>query len=102
MTEIVIAVLGSGVLSAIISGLFGLMNNKREKLDKRFNKLEVDIIRTQLLLLLADYPQNTAEIMRVAEHYFHDLNGDWYMTSLFNSWLVENNVAKPEWFNEHD
>lgn len=101
--ELVIAILGSGALSALISGVFtavnNYQNNKKEKNDGRFKRLEVDIVRTQLLLLLSDYPSNVAEIMKVAEHYFSDLKGDWYMTSLFFDWLQENEIAEPAWFD---
>lgn len=102
--DIIIAVLGSGALSALIAGAFSLISNtinsKKEDNDKRFLRLETDGIRTQLLVLLSDYPDNTEEIMRVAEHYFYDLKGDWYMTSLFYKWLTDNNIAEPAWFDK--
>ena len=61
---------------------------------------EKDELRTQLLLLLADYPTENAEIMKLAKHYFSDLDGNWYLTSLFNRWMETNSIAKPEWFRE--
>ena len=33
-----------------------------------------------------DYPDNESEILKVANYYFNDLNGDWYMTELFTKW----------------
>lgn len=63
---------------------------------------EKDELRTQLLMLLADYPDEKAEMMKLAEHYFGDLSGNWYLTSLFNKWLETNNIAKPEWFRRED
>lgn len=62
-------------------------------------KSEKDNVRTQMLLMISDYPDNVSEIMRLAEHYFKDLKGNWYMTSLFNNWLNNNEIAKPEWFD---
>lgn len=100
MTEIVLAVIGSGALSALIAGVFQIINNRREKTDKRFQILEKDILRTQMLLMLKDFPEEKAEILKIAEHYFGDLDGNWYLTTMFNTWLTENNIAKPEWFKE--
>ena len=50
------------------------------------------------------YPEEKTEIMKLAEHYFKPksqggLEGDWYMTGIFNKWLTDNNIGKPEWFN---
>lgn len=106
MESIIIAIAGSSALAALISGIFTTVNNratnKRADNSALFKRLEVDIVRTQLLVLLSDYPENVSEIMKVSEHYFSDLEGDWYMTSLFNTWLTKNKIAKPEWFNsEH-
>ena len=50
-----------------------------------------------MLVLLK--PEEEQEILMVAEHYFKDLAGDWYMTGIFNKWLVDYDVAFPEWFN---
>lgn len=128
MTEVIIgAIAGSNALTAIITGIFTTINNKKnsnkelkeevaslkselaelketikeitEELNKQLKRQEVDNVRTQLLLLLSDYPTNVAEIMKAAEHYFLDLKGDWYMTSLFFNWLQRNEIAEPEWFN---
>lgn len=100
MTDIIIAILGSGALSALIAGIFNLINNRREKLDKRFKLFEKDILRTQMLLMLKDFPEERQEILKLAQHYFGDLNGNWYLTTMFNAWLEDNGIAKPEWFKE--
>lgn len=111
MWEIVLAVIGSGALSALISGGFGLLNrhlenkekvakqkNELEDLKKQLKKLEKDSVRTQLLLLMTDFPTNQQEIEEVAQHYFVDYSGNWYMTGLFSSWLTEHEYGEPEWF----
>lgn len=115
--ELILAIIGSGALSALISGIFQLINNRKGKfaaiekrlgdIDERLNIIEQkqkisekDELRTQLLLLLADYSHDTSEIMKIAEHYFSDLEGNWYCTSLFNTWLEDNMIAKPEWFKD--
>ena len=107
-TAIIIALIGSGAFSAIVSGIINIVNNRRgrlkqiedsiESIDKKLLIAEKDSLRTQLLLLLADYPEEQAEIMTLAQRYFGDLKGDWYMTSMFSKWLVKNDIAKPEWF----
>lgn len=110
METIIIAIVGSGAFSAFIAGIFNLIQNKKSRLKNIEDKLanieknqkqsEKDELRTQLLLLLADYPHESSEILKIAEHYFSDLEGNWYCTSLFNKWLEENNIAQPEWFKE--
>ena len=61
-------------------------NAKIDKVSEQINDIELDSTRTQLLTLISDYPNNEEEIMRVAKYYFQDLDGDWYMTSLFTKW----------------
>ena len=80
-----------GAMSKVITRL--------DRIEKRQDTSERDACRTQLLILLNHYPSNTPEIMKLAEHYFRELHGDWYMTSLFNGWLMRNGIGKPEWFN---
>lgn len=100
MINIIIAIIGSGALSAIIAGIFNLINNRRERLDKRFEKFEKDILRTQMLMMLKLFPEEKQEILKLAEHYFGDLNGNWYLTTMFNHWLEAHKIARPEWFKE--
>lgn len=76
------------------------IKNDIQKVQEKQKISEKDELRTQLLMLIADYPHENSEIMKLSEHYFSDLNGNWYLTSLFNKWLEENNIAKPEWFKE--
>lgn len=109
--EIVLAIIGSGALSALISGGFGLLsrhlddkkeaarrNDELEDVKKKLKKLEKDSVRTQLLLLMASFPTNQQEIEEVAQHYFVDCGGNWYMTNLFSSWISDNHYGEPEWF----
>lgn len=74
------------------------------RIEKRQDTSEQDDCRLQLLVLLNHYPSNIQEIMRVAEHYFKPksaggLAGDWYMTAIFNQWLADSDIGKPEWFD---
>lgn len=113
--EIAIALLGSSALAALISGVFAVINNNMaaareaeqkkierteglETLKNKLNKLEKDSVRTQLLLLMSDYSENEQEILEVAQHYFADCKGNWYMTRMFTKWLTDNGIGRPEWF----
>lgn len=77
--------------------LVTLRDNQKE-MKQALAKNERDSVRTQLMLLMSDYPNNTAEIMSVAQHYFDDIGGNWYMTSMFNRWLEKEQIGKPDWF----
>ena len=74
------------------------INIRLDKIDKNQIKNEKDSCRTQMLLLMSDYPDEKAELLRIAEHYFVDLNGDWYMTDLFSKWLDAKGIERPKWF----
>lgn len=64
----------------------------------KLKRQEKDGIRTQLLLLILMKPEEETEILRIAEHYFKVLKGNWYMTTIFNNWLTDNGIGKPDWF----
>jgi len=76
-------------------------NDVIAEINKRLDRAERDSVRLQLMFLIKQFPESIQEIMKCAEHYFKVLKGDWYMTSIFNSWLVGNQIAKPEWFDEN-
>lgn len=106
---VVISVLGSGAFATVVTAVINAINNRKSKLkaiegqlkgiDDKLIKSEKDALRTQLLILLSDYPEETQEIMTIAQHYFGDLKGDWYATSLFNKWITDNEIAEPSWFD---
>lgn len=75
------------------------ISDRMVKLEHKAAKEEKDNVRLQLLVLFSDYPENVSEILEVAHHYFVDIQGDWYMTNMFNNWLTKNNVGQPEWFD---
>ena len=101
MQTIILAVLGSTALSSLIQFL---IKRYDEKKDAKFNvrekltTLEKDTLRTQMLLLILMKPEEKKEILTIGEHYFKELKGDWYMTSIFNKWLESSGTAEPEWF----
>lgn len=109
MTEnIILGILGGGNLILFIKFLIERHDKKVEKAEDKekehiqgtLKKLEKDGLRTQLLLLILMKPEETSEILTLAQHYFADLKGNWYMTSIFNKWLEEYEMAEPEWFNK--
>ena len=108
-TAIISAVLGAG-LFGFVQFLIQRHDDKNDRIDaierqleeisRQLKSQERNQCRTQMLLLISDYPTENAEIMKISEHYFRDLSGDWYMTNLFNRWLQSQNLGKPEWFND--
>ena len=111
MTEtIIIAVIGSGALSALISGIFGLIQARKSKqkqieedltsIKKQLVTAEKDALRTQLMVMIKDYPHERTDILRLAEHYFKDLGGNWIMGDIFASWCNEQEVEIPGWYNQ--
>ena len=67
-------------------------NAKLDAISSQVTELRLDTTRSQLLTLMKNYPDNEEEIMKVAKYYFKDLNGDWYMTSLFIEWGEEKGI----------
>jgi len=78
----------------------GEVLQKVETLEKNQKTAEKDALRTQLLMMIADYPDEKTEILKLSEHYFSDLQGNWTATAIFNRWLERYEVAKPEWFKD--
>lgn len=99
---IIVAVVGSNALFGFIQFLVSRRDKRKnitEKISDQLKRQEKDILRTQLLVLIALRPKEQQEILTVAEHYFGDLKGNWYMTSLFNKWLLDSDIASPDWFD---
>ena len=107
---IVLAILGSGALSTLISAIVQAVANRKSRLTKIEGQLaeieknqktaEKDALRTQLLMMISDYPEEKTEILKLAQYYFSNLQGNWTATAIFNTWLEKYDVAKPEWFKE--
>lgn len=97
-TTIFLSVIGSNALFAFLQFLIGRHDTKKN-IKGKLTVLEKDVLRTQLLLLILLKGEEKQEILTISEHYFKDLHGDWYMTSIFNKWLKEKTIAEPEWFD---
>lgn len=74
-------------------------NAKLDAISSQVTELKLDTTRSQLLTLMKNYPDNEEEIMKVAKYYFKDLDGDWYMTSLFIEWGEEKGIDISEVVN---
>lgn len=112
MHDIILTVVGCGLLNVIATAIINALNNRKgrlkvveEKLDKvcdETKKAEKDALRTQLLLMISDFPTNIEGIITLGQRYFGVLHGDWFATAIFNTWLEESGVARPEWFKEEE
>lgn len=67
-------------------------------LQKQQEKNERDNCRTQMLLLMSDFPQERQELFLLARRYFVELKGDWYASTLFQSHLAQKGIPVPPWF----
>lgn len=98
---IVLATLGSSGLFSLIQFLCTRRDGKVDnisRLNKTLEKLEKDSVRTQMLVLMSDYPEERAELMKLAQHYFVTLEGNFYMENLFMNYLKRNKMEIPHWF----
>ena len=93
MNEIIIAIIGSGALSSVISALVSMVNRK-----SKLKKLEKDTVRLQLLFLMYIMPDEKQEVMTLGQYYFETLKANWYLSSLFDKWLKANSMERPSWF----
>ena len=110
METILGIVLGSNALTVILTAIITALNNRKGRLKKiedtqdeivsSLKAAEKDALRTQLLLMIADYPEERTEILKLAQHYFKDLEGNWTATAIFNRWIIDHcDGVNPEWFN---
>lgn len=100
--QIVVTAIGSVGFYSFVQFLITRKDNRKDMLKaikKKLDKAEKDNCRTQLLLLMSDYPEERKEIFTLAEYYFTTLKGDWYMTSLFKKFLKDMDIDQPVWFS---
>lgn len=96
---IITSVIGSNAIFMFLQFMINRHDTKKNVKGKLV-KLEKDGLRTQLLLLILLKGEEQQEILTIAEHYFGELKGNWYMTSIFNKWLKDKKIAEPEWFDK--
>lgn len=103
VASIVIGILGAVDFVTLLI-FFINRHDQKKGLESKLQTLEKDGLRTQLLMLMLLQPDAKQEIMTIGQHYFSKkaaggLEGNWYMTSLFNHWLQERGDSAPEWFD---
>lgn len=104
-----------GLLGILVTKIFDLISERkkikedgkkelkeiREELKNLKYQLKIqekDSLRTQLMVMIKDFPDETSDILRLAEYYFTTLGGNWVLTDIFSTWALENNVTTPTWF----
>lgn len=105
---VVISILGSAAVFGFIQFLISRHDKRNDDLieiksavnglQQEMNKSIKDSVRLQLLVMLTMQPDEEKEILDIAQHYFHDLKSNWYMSPLFYRWCLKKNI-KPEWFH---
>lgn len=103
-----------GVLGILITKIFDLISQKKAienetsaelneikkaltELSKEVSLLKKDDLRTQLMVMIRDFPNEKTDILRLGQHYFEDLHGNWVLTNIFTEWLMENDIVIPNW-----
>lgn len=106
-----------GVFGILITKIFDLISDRRKvknETDQKFNSIkneiteiksqiklqEKDELRTQIMVMISDYPDETTDILRLSEHYFKNLKGNWVLTDIFKKWAVEKNISIPIWMED--
>lgn len=90
-----VTVIGSALIAVgtwCINQANAATNEKLDTISSQISGLEMDSARSQLLVLMSDYPDNESEILKVADYYFNNLKGDWYITDLFSKWAESRGI----------
>ena len=91
----IIAILGAlagalgWVQTQFTNAVSSQMNDLKNEMQESDKRTEIQITRLELMTLIDTQPENTAEIEKVAKHYFRDLEANWYMTSIYSKWCQE-------------
>lgn len=81
-------------------GILSEIRSEQVAIRSDMKKSEKDQLRTQLLLMMKGYPEEHQEILLLARRYFHDLQGNWYCSSLFENYLRKEGIPLPNWYDE--
>lgn len=104
----VVSALTSGGFLAFVQFLIARKDRKQERAEdketssikEKLTTLEKDVLRTQMLIMILLQPDEQTEILKIAEHYFVTLKGNWYMTGLFSKWCDAHGL-EPDWFKKN-
>lgn len=91
MKEIVIAIIGSGALSAIISGLFGLLQTRKKRSDGVSRGVQ-QLMYDRIKYLCKNHishgriaSNDLEDLVRMHKIYHDDLNGNGYLDQLMGA-----------------
>lgn len=102
IVPIIVAIVSSNGIFAFVQFIINRFDYVKKIEDKQIF-IDQGLIRTQLLILMADYPDRIDEIMRLAEQYFCKFKGNYYLSSLFKKYLDDKLIDYPQWFcSKHD
>ena len=115
MQAFLLAILGSTSLANLIiffterrdkkkNKPFSTLSDKIDKLAEESRNADAELnrslLRLQMLNLMDHRPEDTNELMIVAEKYFCEFKGNWYMDGRFKKHCEENGIPLPSWFEK--
>lgn len=80
---------GSWLIREITASTNSRVDTLEQKIDDNYTKDELATTRLELMVLMEHDPDNVIEIEKLARHYFSDLQGNSYLTSVFSRWCKE-------------
>lgn len=63
-----------------------------QKADSYAEEARVALARSELLNLIADYPDNVADVLKAAEYYFIELGGNYVAEQAFFDWASTHQI----------
>jgi len=82
---IIIAIISSQALTVFVQHL--LNRPKKRDLAAAVARLEMEVARLQLIVMIGLDAKNYDAIFSCAKHYFVDLKGDSYVDDIFCKWI---------------
>ena len=121
IVTIIVSCLGSSALFGFIQFLISRRDKKKNNLDQlieninalkksnedfdeAFKQVHLDTCRLQLMNLIHMAPKNVSGILELGKHYFVDLDGDSFLSTLFSQWLRDQHLEEsiPDWFKNYE
>ena len=104
LVPIIVAIIGSNAFFGFVQFLISRRDSNNgiiKEIKDKLSFIDQGLVRMQLLVLISNYPSRTEEIMKLAELYFCKFNGNFYLTTLFKTYLDEHNLIYPQWFMQY-
>lgn len=118
---VIIAIIGgaAGIITALFTGaikIYELIKASKEHsledrvkpiivealepTNRRLDAMQLDVTRMRLMSLIRNEPSDAENILIIAKTYFENMGGNSEASKQFARWLKQENIKKPEWFNE--